>query len=144
MPSMPSGNRCMLTGRPRRCGSITSAIASKETARSSFVRPSSGNSTLSGLLISTPATSLADDIGRQLVGAEPEVPRVSELAVAGPLGVRNLRHQAGLGPVHALARDRRAARAGRGVALEARQARVEVAQHRLREAGADLAGVHQV
>src|SRR6266496_1662111 len=51
----------------------------------------------------TPAGSchLADDAGRVLVPAQAEICRVAQLPSRRPLGERDLRDQARLGPVHA-------------------------------------------
>src|SRR5256712_13986837 len=73
---------------------------------SDLVMPSSGHHTLSGLLMATPATLIGSTLtaapgalGRVLVGAKTEERRLAQLAVRGPLGVCELRHELRPNPI---------------------------------------------
>src|SRR3954452_8441798 len=88
-------------------------------------------------------SALAHDLGRRLVVAEAEEARVAQAAGAGPLREADLGDELGLDPRHAALLDRGGVGEGRVVAVQGAQARPEVAQRRVVEAGADLARVAQ-
>src|ERR1051326_1089336 len=86
--------------------------------------------------------ALPHAVASRFVAPKPEESRMPKLAIARPLGERDLGHEVGLHPVHVLAL-RTSAGERRAIALSSLEPVAEVSEGARIEAGADLAGVDE-